>query len=89
LIELKNLDIGMIVVSLSDFADRIIQDQPKPIERSKLDQVFIKIIYDTHKGFKTNDDREIFLREQFECDNEKLIAILGKQVENVDMAQLR
>lgn len=51
-----------------------------------LEQVFIEILYDS---FKTNDEKERFLRSQFEAENPQLMDLLSSHLENKDMAKLR
>ena len=48
--------------------------------------MFIEILYDS---FKTNDEKERFLRSQFEAENPQLIELLASHLANKDMAKLR
>ena len=51
-----------------------------------MEQVFIEILYDS---FKTNDEKERFLRSQFEAENPQLMDLLSSHLESKDMAKLR
>jgi hypothetical protein len=51
-----------------------------------MEQVFIHILYDS---FKSNDEKERFLRDQFDEQNEDLLQILAKHVVEMDIVSLR
>lgn len=60
---------------MGQFADKIISEQPKPIGKEDVENIFFKIIFD-RKNFKLNDDKETYLRNQFEGQNQQLMSIL-------------
>lgn len=54
--------------------------------------MFIEILYYktfTEDSFKTNDEKERFLRSQFEAENPQLIHLLASHLANKDMVKLR
>jgi len=56
------------------------------LSKEQVEQVFYEILYDS---FKTNDDKERFLRHQFEAENPQLLDLLSSQLQNKDVAKLR
>lgn len=54
-----------MVQRLGQFVDNIISQQPKLITKEDVDSIFYKVIYD-RKNFKLNDEKETYLRNEFE-----------------------
>ena len=51
-----------------------------------VEPIYIKILYDS---FKKNDDKERYLREQFDAENTELLEILAGHLGYLDMEALR
>ena len=77
-----------MVLKLKDYANDIIVEQSKPVfvTKQEVDQVYCQILYES---FKTNDDKEKFLREQFDAANQELSTILKQYSNEVDKPFLK
>lgn len=87
IINQNQCDLNLIINSLQQYAEEVINlSKPKLITKEEVEQVFINILYDS---FKTNDDKERYLRESFEAQNQTLMRILANHHEVNDMNALR
>lgn len=60
---------NIISQKLVKFVEKIISEQPKPVSKEDVENILYKIIFD-RKKFKLNDDKEQFLRNQFDSSNQ-------------------
>jgi hypothetical protein len=56
------------------------------VSKEQVEQVYIDILYNS---FKTGDEKERFLRSQWEAENPQLMELLASYLEHKDMGELR
>lgn len=80
-------DVALLFGSLQNFANQELQAQEdNKVSKMDVEPIYIKILYDS---FKKNDDKERYLREQFDAENTELLEILAGHLGYLDMEALR
>lgn len=90
IIDIGQFDMSLLVQNLQIFADEELRQQAEELDikitKEDVEQVYINILYDS---FKTNDDKERFLRDSFDEENTDLMQILAKHLKEIDKVMLR